>query len=455
MDFTKFFAPPQAPAKKRRATKAKPPPKRLKQDSPPLPPKFAALLTQYDQLRQVARSLEAMRVRTTLAQLCGAVPQLRLSEETVRTCALACPRVLTVDDSDGTALVVFPKLSDSDRKRGSTYEAARRQTLESSLREQADAAHACWLAQRSLEPPLNGYHADFDGGPPIGRAPPLPPPSPAKIKPPPPTDALLPLQRLAGEAWYEGQAVRVETLEKRPGRYASITKELPDQVRRFVEPLRLYEHQAKAIDASLGGADVALATGTASGKTLSYVVPALCAASETDGCVALFLFPTKALAQDQLASLKRAIEACSLQATCATLDGDTPDEERQSIAQSPSTFIITNPDMLHYTLLPGASQRWRRLFDDLRYVVVDESHVYVGGFGADSASFPKFKLRRWRLHDHTRVFMLHRRARRRGVATSTKIGAVLSILCVFRYGPRRVRPRLGTVTALVAPAGCD
>ena len=90
MDFTIFFAPPQAPAKKRRATKAKPPPKRLKQlDETPLPPKFAALLTSYDQLRQVARSLEAMRVRTTLSQLCGAVPQLRLTEATVRTCALA------------------------------------------------------------------------------------------------------------------------------------------------------------------------------------------------------------------------------------------------------------------------------------------------------------------------------------------------------------------------------
>jgi len=442
MDFTKFFAPPQAPAKKRRATKAKPPPKRLKQlHETPLPPKYAALLTSYDQLRQVARSLEAMRVRTTLSQLCGAVPQLQLTEATVRTCAVACPRVLTVDDSDGTPLVVFPKLSDSDRRRGSTYEAARRSTLEDALRDSADAAHACWLAQRSLAPPADGFHEDFDGGPPIGRAPPLPPPSPAKIKPPPPTDALLPLQRLAGEAWYEGQAVRVETLEKRPGRYASISKPLPDCVRKFLEPLQLYEHQARAIDASLGGADVALATGTASGKTLSYVVPALCAASETDGCVALFLFPTKALAQDQLASLKRAIEACSLQATCSTLDGDTADEERQSIAQNPSTFIITNPDMLHYTLLPGASQRWRRLFDDLRYVVVDESHVYVGGFGADSASFPTFSASCvdgvvMITRESTRLVTVsvpHRRPRRRGVATSTKIGAVLSIFCVFRY----------------------
>ena len=114
MDFTKFFfAPPApAPAKKRRATKAKPPPKRLKQlPSTLLPPKFASLLTSYDQLRQVARSLEAMRVRTTLSQLCGAVPQLQLTEVTVRTCAVACPRALTVDDSDGTPLVVFPKLS--------------------------------------------------------------------------------------------------------------------------------------------------------------------------------------------------------------------------------------------------------------------------------------------------------------------------------------------------------
>ena len=393
MDFTKFFASPApAPARKRRAAKAKPPPKRLKQLPPsqPLPPKYASLLTSYDQLRQVARSLEAMRVRTTLSQLCGAVPQLRLTEVTVRTCALACPRALTVDDSDGTPLVVFPKLSDSDRKRGATYEAARRSTLENALRDSADAAHACWLAQRSLAPPADGFHEAFDGGPQLGQAPKPPPPSPAKIKPLPPTDALLPLQRLAGEAWYEGQAVRVETLEKRPGRYASVSRPLPDQVRKFLEPLQLYEHQAKAIDASLGGADVALATGTASGKTLSYVVPTLSAAASTDGCVALFLFPTKALAQDQLASLKRAIEACSLDASCSTLDGDTADEERQSIAQNPSTFIITNPDMLHYTLLPGASQRWRRLFDDLRYVVVDEAHVYVGGFGADSASFPNF-----------------------------------------------------------------
>ena len=435
MDFTKFFAPPQAPAKKRRAAKAKPPPKRLKHLPPsqPLPPKYAALLSQYDQLRQVARSLEAMRVRTTLSQLCGAVPQLQLTEVTVRTCALACPRALTVDDSDGTPLVVFPKLSDSDRKRGATYEAARRRTLEDALRDSADAAHAAFLAQRSLAPPADGFHEDFDGGPQLGRAPEPPPPSPAKLKPAPPTDALLPLQRLAGEAWYEGQAVRVETLEKRPGRYASVTKELPDCVRRFLQPLRLYEHQAKAIDASLGGADVALATGTASGKTLSYVVPALCAASETDGCVALFLFPTKALAQDQLASLKRAIEACSLQASCSTLDGDTADEERQSIAQSPSTFIITNPDMLHYTLLPGASQRWRRLFDDLRYVVVDESHVYVGGFGADSAWYMSFNLtwsrrwrrrdatsRRWRRHDHTRVHASRDGVRATQVRTSPR-----------------------------------
>ena len=202
MDFTKFFAAPApAPAKKRRAAKAKPPPKRLKQlPSTPLPPKYASLLTSYDQLRQVARSLEAMRVRTTVSQLCGAVPQLRLTEATVRTCALACPRALTVDDSDGTPLVVFPKLSDGDRRRGATYEAARRQTLESSLREQADASHAAFLATRSLEPPLNSYHADFDEGPQLGRAPPLPPPSPAKIRPKPPTDALLPLQRLAAEA---------------------------------------------------------------------------------------------------------------------------------------------------------------------------------------------------------------------------------------------------------------
>lgn len=388
MDFTRFFAAapapaPVVPAKKRRSTKAKPPPKRRKElpPAPPLPGKYADLLTGYDQLRRVARSLEAMRVKTTLAQLCGAVPQLNLTPETVRTVALACGRALTLEDD----VVVFPKLAPVDRKRGPTYEAARRATLEALLRDSCGAAHAAWLARKGLVQ-ADGFHVDFDEGPEVATAPLPPPPSPMKAKPALPTDALEPLQRLSEEDWYEGQAVRIETLAKKPGRYAAVTQPLPESVRKFLEPLRLYAHQARAIDACLSGADVALATGTASGKTLSYAVPALCAAAENEGCVALFLFPTKALAQDQLGALRRAIDACSLQATYATLDGDTPDDERNELAENPSTFLITNPDMLHYTLLPGASSRWRRLFDDLKYVVVDEAHVYVGGFGAHVAA---------------------------------------------------------------------
>ena len=103
-------------------------------------------------------------------------------------------------------------------------------------------------------------------------------------------------------------------------------------------------------------------------------------------CAALFLFPTKALAQDQLGSLRRLLAAHWPDLTCATLDGDTPRGARETLAASPPSVVITNPDMLHFTLLPGADGEWAKLLNDVKVVVVDEAHVYVGAFGTHVAA---------------------------------------------------------------------
>ena len=136
-----------------------------------------------------------------------------------------------------------------------------------------------------------------------------------------------------------------------------------------------WAHQVAAAKAAHSGSTTVIATGTASGKTLAYAMPV--AAALADGATALYLSPTKALAADQLA----AWEAWSLdEVRAATVDGDSPREHR-AWARAHASLILTNPDMLHFSLLPdhaGWSRFWRRL----AYVVVDEAHVYRGVFGA-------------------------------------------------------------------------
>ncbi|GAA3164595.1 DEAD/DEAH box helicase [Planomonospora alba] len=135
-----------------------------------------------------------------------------------------------------------------------------------------------------------------------------------------------------------------------------------------------------------GGRNVIIATGTASGKSLAYQVPAL--TSVLDGGTALYLTPTKALAADQLRAL-RALDVPGLRA--AAFDGDTPYEERTWIRQH-ANYVLTNPDMLHRTLLPGHA-RWSGFWRRLRTVVVDECHGYRGVFGSHVAQILR-RLRR-------------------------------------------------------------
>jgi DEAD/DEAH box helicase domain-containing protein len=143
---------------------------------------------------------------------------------------------------------------------------------------------------------------------------------------------------------------------------------------------RLYTHQAAAAEAVHAGKNVVIVTPTASGKTLCYNLPVLNAVLENSDARALYLFPTKALAQDQLAELHDLNQRLDDRFGVFTYDGDTPGDARKAIREK-SHIVLTNPDMLHTGILPHHT-RWTRMFENLRYIVIDELHTYRGVFGS-------------------------------------------------------------------------
>jgi DEAD/DEAH box helicase domain-containing protein len=146
----------------------------------------------------------------------------------------------------------------------------------------------------------------------------------------------------------------------------------------------LYAHQAEAVEAALRGQDVVLATGTASGKTLGYTLPLLNTLLHDPQATALLLFPTKALAHDQIAALERWLEQLEAPIPLRPYDGDTPQRHRATIRKE-ARVVVSNPDMLHVGILPHHT-KWMRFFSGLRYVVLDEIHTYRGVFGSHVAN---------------------------------------------------------------------
>ena len=147
---------------------------------------------------------------------------------------------------------------------------------------------------------------------------------------------------------------------------------------------QLYSHQAEAFDAIEQGQNVVVVTPTASGKTLCYNLPVLNLLLADPGARAMYLFPTKALAEDQLHELQTAIDEMGSEIRAFTYDGDTPQDARKAIRQR-ANIVLTNPDMLHAGILPHHT-RWAKLFENLRYVVVDELHYYRGVYGSHLAN---------------------------------------------------------------------
>lgn len=189
-----------------------------------------------------------------------------------------------------------------------------------------------------------------------------------------------------GERVGATELVHIERLPEREARFGDLAVPLPEALRQVLagqEIDRLYSHQARAVDLAREGRHVVIATGTASGKSLAYHLPILERLLLEPGAVALYLFPTKALAQDQLRGLTRMSQssgALHRAVLAGTYDGDTPGSARRRLREQ-ANAILTNPDMLHQGILPYHS-RWSRVFSNLRYVVVDEVHTYRGIFGS-------------------------------------------------------------------------
>ena len=148
---------------------------------------------------------------------------------------------------------------------------------------------------------------------------------------------------------------------------------------------RPWEHQVATAEHAHAGRDVVVATGTASGKSLGYQLPALSALAENTNACVLYLSPTKALGQDQLSSVVSLVDAVPELAHVApaSYDGDTPTDARPWIREN-SRWIVTNPDMLHLSML-GNARQWTRILRGLHFVVVDECHSYRGVFGSNVA----------------------------------------------------------------------
>src|SRR6266540_2378840 len=169
--------------------------------------------------------------------------------------------------------------------------------------------------------------------------------------------------------------------------YAPFPDALDERLRHALQSRgidRLYTHQADAIAHAIDGRNVVVITPTASGKTLCYNAPVLHAILQDPSSRALYLFPTKALAQDQLAELQAMCETLADtagdQIGVFTYDGDTPQDARRTI-RSRAHLVLSNPDMVHSGILPH-HPRWAKLFENLKYVIVDELHAYRGVFGS-------------------------------------------------------------------------
>ena len=147
---------------------------------------------------------------------------------------------------------------------------------------------------------------------------------------------------------------------------------------------KLYSHQASAVSEVGRGKNIVVVTPTASGKTLCYNIPVLDAIVKDEESRALFIFPTKALAQDQLAELHGLITEAGVEIKTYTYDGDTPQSARKAIRQA-GHIVVTNPDMLHSGILPHHT-KWTKLFENLKYIVIDEVHHYRGVFGSHMAN---------------------------------------------------------------------
>tara|TARA_B100000315_G_scaffold257393_1_gene306093 strand:- start:6242 stop:8572 length:2331 start_codon:yes stop_codon:yes gene_type:complete len=196
------------------------------------------------------------------------------------------------------------------------------------------------------------------------------------------------LQLVYGEDFFDDQVVHSKELSAKPAVFQKVEGGLHETVEETLDALdikQLYSHQATAIKEVRDGRHIVIVTGTASGKTLCYTIPVLEKLLTNSLSTMLFIYPTKALAQDQLRALGDfQDQETGIQFMAGTYDGDTPQNLRRRLRDG-GNIILTNPDMLHQGILPQHT-RWNRFFTNLKFVVIDEVHAYRGVFGSHLAN---------------------------------------------------------------------
>lgn len=210
------------------------------------------------------------------------------------------------------------------------------------------------------------------------------------------------------ERRFSQQIASRTVLDSSQGEFAELPAELDP---RLAAALRgdgidqIYSHQAAAFESIRKSSDTVLVSKTASGKTLSFLLPILHEYLRADAPFGvMLLYPTKALSRDQEGTLGKLLQASGTDVRLGTFDGDTPREERTRI-QSSADFMITNPDMLHAGILPNHQRRWRTFLSRLRYIVIDEVHTYRGAFGSHVANVMRRLLRVCEMHGSHPTFV--------------------------------------------------
>ncbi|MFW9988132.1 MAG: DEAD/DEAH box helicase, partial [Candidatus Odinarchaeota archaeon] len=186
--------------------------------------------------------------------------------------------------------------------------------------------------------------------------------------------------------YYNNQICHIEHIPAQKARFTTISKPLRKRLQRWLDKnnIKLWSHQVEAIDKIREGKNIVIMTSTASGKSLCYNLPVLQSILEEPKTTALYIFPTKALARDQFLVLSKILEETNIkQNRIGLYDGDIePNEKRQVLANA--NIIITNPYGLHF-YLPWFKQKWTRICKNLKYIILDEIHIYRGIFGSNFA----------------------------------------------------------------------
>nr|WP_151706045.1 DEAD/DEAH box helicase [Weizmannia acidilactici] len=195
------------------------------------------------------------------------------------------------------------------------------------------------------------------------------------------------LEQLRMDRTFRERIVHWHTIEGKPAVTAPFPENVEPRVRSALENRgikALYSHQVEAFNLAMSGKDFVAVTPTASGKTLCYNLPVLQTVIQNPNARALYMFPTKALAQDQKSEMNEIIGEAGVAVNSYTYDGDTPSSIRQRVRKA-GHIVITNPDMLHSAILPHHT-KWVSFFENLRFVVIDELHIYRGVFGSHVAN---------------------------------------------------------------------